>query len=396
MSQAIKDFGLKLKSQRKTQVITGLVVLGLVWLFFGQSGPKQRRQRPQQPVQVGANDPNERWTDLVERFNGQLNQLTQQSNAMRTDLDTQKKAMQEYEATTAEIFKKILERLAEVQTPTTSQSPVSASPKDLNQITAGDLVSANPDELESLGPVEQVAAALPMMPQKPKIAAIMPGDSVRVKLLAGVNAPTDGTPYPVVLKLIGDVTGPDGNSVPLGEARVIAAAQGSLTDARVLFRLTRLSIRLPNGRRKEFSVDGWIVGEDGIRGMEGVLIDPIGQALGGAAMAGGLAGLGQGYAASNTITQLYSYNNPNGSGNGGSQQYVDRSKIPEYASGIALSSAAYEWQNIIRDRLSQMVPVVQVLSGREATAVFSQSLAIPDLLEQLDQEDPSAVFTSMD
>jgi hypothetical protein len=399
MSQAIKDFGLKLRSQRKTQVITGLVVLGLVWLFFGQSAPKQRRQRPQQPVQVGANDPNERWTDLVERFNGQLNQLTQQSNAMRADLDSQKKAMADYETQTAEIFKKILERLAEVQTPPSTQSPVSASPKDLNQITAGDLVSANPDELESLGPVEQVAAALPMPPQKPKLAAIMPGDSVRVKLLAGVNAPTDGTPYPVVLKLVGDVTGPDGNSVPLGEARVIAAAQGSLTDARVLFRLTRLSIRLPNGRRKEFGIDGWIVGEDGIRGMEGVLIDPIGQALGGAAVAGGLAGAGQGFAASNTIQELYSVNSnrqPGAPGSAGSAVYVDRSKIPEYAGGIALSSAAFEWQNIIRDRVSQMVPVVQVLSGREATAVFSQSLAIPDLLDQLEQEDPSAVFTSMD
>jgi hypothetical protein len=403
MSQAIKDFGLKLRSQRKTQVITGLVVLGLVWLFFGQSGPKQRRARPQQPVQVGANDPNERWTDLVERFNGQLNQLTQQSNAMRADLDTQKKAMADYEATTAEIFKKILERLAEVQTPTTPQSPVSASPKDLNQITAGDLVSANPDELEGIGPVEQVSAALPLPPQKPKIVAIMPGDSVRVKLLAGVNAPTDGTPYPVVLKLVGDVIGPDGNSVPLGEARVIAAAQGSLTDARVLFRLTRLSVRLPNGRRKEFGIDGWVVGEDGIRGMEGVLIDPIGQALGGAAVAGGLAGAGQAYAASNTIQQIYGFNSntngqngQNGNGNFGTNVYVDRSKIPEYAGGIALSSAAFEWQNIIRDRVSQMVPVVQVLSGREATAVFSQSLAIPDLLEQLEQEDPGAVFTSMD
>ena len=83
--------------------------------------------------------------------------------------------------------------------------------------------------------------------------------------------------------------GPDGNAVPLGEARIIAAAQGSLTDSRVLFRLTRLSIRLPSGKRKEFPIDGWIVGEDGIRGLEGVLIDPIGKAIVGAGMAGGLA-----------------------------------------------------------------------------------------------------------
>jgi hypothetical protein len=394
MSQALKDFGLRLKSERKTQVVTGVVLLALVWLCFGDSPPRRRPREPK-AVQVGANDPNERWTDLVERFNGQLNQLTQQSNAMREDIDSQKKAMQEYEATTAEIFKKILERLAEVQTSSATVTQQS-TPRDLGQVTGAELVTANPDELESLGTNEVVAVQPPPQPSKAKLAAIMPGDSVRVKLLAGVNAPTDGTPYPVVLKLIGDVTGPDGNSVPLGEARVIAAAQGSLTDSRVLFRLTRLSVRLPNGRRKEFGVDGWIVGEDGIRGMEGVLIDPIGKAIGGAAMAGGIMGLGQGYAASNTVQNLNSWGPNRTPGVDGITQYVDRDKIPEYAGGIALSSAAFEWQNIIRDRVSQMVPVVQVLSDREATAVFSQSIAIPDLLEQLDQEDPAVVFASLD
>jgi conjugal transfer pilus assembly protein TraB len=215
----------------------------------------------------------------------------------------------------------------------------------------------------------------------------MPGDSVRVKLLAGVNAPTDGTPYPVVLKLLGDVIGPDGNTIPLGEGRLIAAAQGSLTDARALLRITRLSIRLPNGRRKEFAVDGWIVGEDGIRGMEGVLIDPIGKAIVGAGIAGGLSGFGQAMRAANTQTQMFS--------NGGVNQSVDPGAIPQYAAGVAVSGAANEWQQIIRERIRTLVPVVQVLSGREATAVFSQSLAIPDLLEQVDQ-DPSVVYTSLD
>jgi conjugal transfer pilus assembly protein TraB len=216
----------------------------------------------------------------------------------------------------------------------------------------------------------------------------MPGDSVRVKLLAGVNAPTDGTPYPVVMKLVGDVTGPDGNAVPLGEARLIAAAQGSLTDHRVLFRLTRLSMRMPNGRRKEFGVDGWVVGEDGIRGMEGVLIDPLGRAIAGAGFAGGLAGLGEGIREANTVTRR--------SFTGYDSSYVKSDKVGEYALGTGLASAAEQWEVLIRERLAQMVPVVQVLSGREATAIFSQSLAIPDLLEQLDEEDPSVVYTALD
>jgi hypothetical protein len=388
MKQFLKDLPIRLKSDRKYQL--GAVALAgcIMYLALAPQAPRrQMKQRPKPEAEASHNDPNERWTDLIERFNGQLNQLTTQSAALREDLDTQKKAMQEYEATTAEIFKKILERLAEVQNNGGSQPASAGNPQSIGEISAPDLVGAQADELEGLGTAD-VAAAPPVQPIKPKLAALMPGDSVRVKLLAGVNAPTDGTPYPVVLKLVSDVMGPDGNSVPLGEARIIAAAQGSLTDARVLFRLTRLSLRLPNGKRKEFPIDGWIVGEDGIRGMEGVLIDPIGKAIVGAGMAGGLAGLGQGIAAANVQNRTFA--------NGNTQSSVNANDVPAYAGGVALSSAATEWQQIIRDRLAQLVPVVQVLSGREATAVFSQSIAIPELLEQLDEEDPAVVFTSLD
>lgn len=386
MKQFLRDLPLRLKSDRKTQLIAVVVVGCVMYLALAPQNPR-RIAKPKPEAVASHNDPNERWTDLIERFNGQLNQLTTQSTALREDLDSQKKAMQEYEATTAEIFKKILERLAEVQNNSGSQPVAAGNPQSIGEMSAPDLVGAQSDELEGLGAPE-VAAAPPALPVKPKLAALMPGDSVRVKLLAGVNAPTDGTPYPVVLKLVSDVLGPDGNSVPLGEARIIAAAQGSLTDARVLFRLTRLSLRLPNGKRKEFPIDGWIVGEDGIRGLEGVLIDPIGKAIVGAGMAGGLAGLGQGIAAANVQNRTYS--------NGNTQSSVNANDVPAYAGGVALSSAATEWQQIIRDRLAQLVPVVQVLSGREATAVFSQSLAIPELLEQLDDEEPAVVFTSLD
>ncbi len=385
--QFLRDLGLRLRSERKTQFITLLALLAIGYMFFADNSPARRAAAPKPQVKVGANDPNERWTDLVQRFNGQLTQLQSTTGQLQEEMANQKKEMQEYEATTAAIFKKILERLEQVQATNATQSVTNTGPQDLNAIDDAAPVSANPDELESLEDEQPVAVQPPPQPAKPRLAAIMPGDSVRVKLLAGVNAPTDGTPYPVVLKLLGDVIGPDGNTIPLGEGRLIAAAQGSLTDARALLRITRLSIRLPNGRRKEFAVDGWIVGEDGIRGMEGVLIDPIGKAIVGAGIAGGLSGLGQAMRAANTQTQIFS--------NGAMNQSVDPGAIPQYAAGVAVSGAANEWQQIIRDRLRTLVPVVQVLSGREATAVFSQSLAIPDLLEQVDQ-DPSVVYTSLD
>ncbi len=385
--QFLRDLGLRLRSERKTQFIALVAILAAGYMFLSDGSSTRRAAAPKQQVKVGANDPNERWTDLVQRFNGQLTQLQTTTGQLQEEMANQKKEMQEYEATTAAIFKKILERLEQVQASNSAQSVTNTGPQDLNAIDDSAPVSANPDELQALEDDQPVAVQPPPQPAKPRLAAIMPGDSVRVKLLAGVNAPTDGTPYPVVLKLISDVVGPDGNSIPLGEGRLIAAAQGSLTDARALLRITRLSIRLPNGRRKEFAVDGWIVGEDGIRGMEGVLIDPIGKAIVGAGIAGGLSGLGQAMRAANTQTQVFA--------NGGVNQTVDPGAIPQYAGGVAISGAANEWTEIIRERLRTLVPVVQVLSGREATAVFSQSLAIPDLLEQVDQ-DPSLVYTSLD
>ncbi len=388
MIQTVKDFQLKIKSDRKTQVLTALVSVALIWLFFGETTHRRTRSKPETPVQVGAGDPNDRWTDLIERFNLQLTSLTAESKAMKEDQLALKKNMQDYEATTAEIFKKILERLAEVGNNTNDVNGA-AGPKVLTDLDTGSLGASDPDTLVGLGAADIVAENPPPQPKKIKLASIMPGDSVRIKLLAGVNAPTDGSPYPVVVKVIGDVQGPDGNSLPIGEARMIAAAQGSLTDHRVLFRLTRMSMRLPNGRRKEFAVDGWIVGEDGIRGMDGILIDPIGQIIAASAIAGGVTGLGQGIAQGNTVNQQ---NNLTGA----QTSFVQNGQIPQYAAGLALSSAALEYSQIVRQRAAQLVPVVQALSGREATAIFSQSLAIPDLLDQLEDEDPSIVYTSLD
>ena len=388
MVQALKDFSLKVRSDRKTQVLTGLACLALVYLFFGETRTRGPRRQAPTPVQDVQNDPNERWVDLMQRFTADINKLTQASTRNQADLQELRKDMTEYEATTAEIFKKILERLQEVD-----QSRVSDGGAGGPRVLGGDdptlLLGQQEGTLEPIGPADAIADAPPPRPKQVKLAAIMPGDSVRVKLLAGVNAPTDGSPYPVVLKVVSDVQGPDGNSLPIGEARMIAAAQGSLTDSRVLLRLTRLSMRLPNGRRKEFAIDGWVVGEDGIRGMEGVLIDPIGQIIGASAIAGGIAGVGQGIARGNTVL-----NSNNQFGN--QTSFVENGNIPEFAAGVAVSSAAFEYVQIIRQRASQLVPVVQALSGREATAIFSQSLAIPDLLDQLDQEDPSVVFTSLD
>lgn len=370
MKQKLKDLQLILQSSRKAKVLVFLGLLCLIYLFFG-SGPSQRvrvTKGGEKKSQTSLVPSRENTEDIITRFGADVDLLKKQNEEARKDLMEQREQLTAYEQRTAEILKKMLERMSEQQAP--EQQPVAA-------VDMGDpQVDQQPaeDSLEPFG-LDEPEIAPPSPPAPKKVAFVGAGDSVRIKLLAGVNAPTDGTPYPVVFKLISDVYGPDGSTLPLGEARLIAAAQGSLTDSRALFRLTTLNIQLPSGERKVYDVDGWVVGEDGIRGMQGLLIDPIGKAIGGAVMSGTIAGIGQGLAAGNTQIRA----DPNGG-----VTTVVSGDLGEYAAGKGLAAGASEWSGIIRDRLSQMTPVVQVLSGREGTAVFARSLPVEGLIEALE------------
>ena len=110
-----KDIWLRVTSERKSQVIAVVVLGCILWLVFGDSGRRNRLPPQQREVNVGANDPKEQWQDLIERFDTQLTQLKSMTGSQQKEIDDIKKSMQDYEATTAEIFKKVLERLAEVQ-----------------------------------------------------------------------------------------------------------------------------------------------------------------------------------------------------------------------------------------------------------------------------------------
>lgn len=382
MKQKLQDLMSLLKRDRKTQVIAGAVALAVLFMIFGESNRNvglPKRGAFQKPG-TGAMGANEAYGDLVQRFNTDMETLKETTHNLSVAIETQGQKQSEYEQRTAEIFKRILERIAETEVALTNASlPGSRGPIDI-----GEGVAPMPEEdgaelkeedsLESFINDGGGDVAPPAPPAPEKVAVVGAGDSVRVKLLAGVNAPTDGTPYPVVFKLVGDVLGPDGSTLPLGEGRLIAAAQGSLTDQRALFRLSSLNLRLPDGRRRVIPVDGWVVGEDGVRGMEGMLIDPIGKAIGGQTLAGGIAGFGEAFADS----QVSYYNDYYGN-----QRSNVTGDIGKFAAGRAIGAGAREWSSLIKERAALLVPHVEVLSGREATAVFSKSFLVKDLYQAI-------------
>jgi hypothetical protein len=379
MKQKLQDFVLIVKESRKAKFILIAVLLAILFLIFNPSGGPRKRLVPPSPE---ANEtqimPSESAQDILERFAQDVEQIKTRQIEVQNQLEEQRKVIHSYDERTAKIMKRMLNRITEAEEQIQDLSSQGTS-------TAGQaggdggapIPEQDPTDLVTFGPVDEVPAE-PIKPVKEsRTAFVGAGDSVRVKLLSAVNAPIDGTPYPVVLKLVDDIIGPDGSRLPVGEARIIAAAQGSLVDSRVLFRLTSMNISFPSGKRNVVNVDGWIVGEDGILGLPGVPIDPIGEALAGAGLVGLVGGFGQGVRDANT-TIRQDFNN------GGGASRIVTGDTGEFALGTGISDAANLWQRILSNRLRQLVPVIQIYSGREATAVFNQSVPIQELYDEIE------------
>lgn len=378
MVQKFDDAKTLIAKDRKTKALLILGGIGLLLIFFLFSNSKYERPPMSTPEVPKMTSPSkEHLDDYVARYETQMEELQRGQEESKKEMQELGNRLDVYERRTSDIFKKILEKIADIDTRNNESDYADAQTGvvgDDLMVEDGKEDDEGKDQLESFFDQKENVKEVKKETTK-KVAFVAPGDTVRVKLLGGVNAPTDGTPYPVIFKLLSHVSGPDNSQLPLGEARLIAAAQGSIVDQRALFRLTKLSIRLPNGERKVVDVDGWIVGEDGIRGLKGILIDPIGKAIAGGMMAGTIAGFGEGVEDANTRIRSTEY---------GYDRWVS-GNTTEYAFGKGLSKGAEVWSDILKDRIKEMVPVVQVLSGREATATFSNEVTIDSLYEQLEE-----------
>lgn len=382
MRQRLKDLLELAKNDRKTKFILGVLVIAVLFTMFAPDNRHKWKlnQQQQASVESPSMGNNEAYNDIVMRFDSEVKDLKTQMNDTRQALDQQGQAIQNFDARTAAIFTKILERIEDIDA-NASKNGNSADATELNGSNAD--LAGQTDEPDQFGFEQQPVTPPAPLSGPSRSAVIGIGDSVRVKLIAGVGAPTDGTPYPVLFQVDGDVVGPDNTRLPIGDARVVAAAQGSLSDSRALFRLTDLSINLPTGERKQFKVDGWVVGEDGVRGMKGLLKDPLGRVLGATAVAGFAQGVGQGMARS----QFGIYQN----GQGGLSELFN-GDVLTLAAGSGVAGAANLYAEAIQDRAKQLVPIVEVLSGREATAVFASSTVVDGLYEALQENQTIAAL----
>lgn len=389
-SQKIEDLKLLIKNDRR--IWAGsifLVIIGGVWLVTNSKGRGYVQQSPPRVVQGQQQAGNaslggaDIYKDLIATFQNQIEQADVERKQSTAKLDRLIYNTQADKAKFTGIFEQIIEQMDQ------TRSEMNNMRSQLENVNSqGTTVGLNTgvpevggDEAVPFGFEPVVEEPKYVAPQEIRAAVISPGDAVKLKLLTGVAAPVDGTPYPVVFQFDGPVLGPDGTNLDLGDARLIAAAQGSESDSRVLFRLTDLAFTHPDGRRSVVKVDGWIVGEDGVRGMKGTLVDKLGQVIATTAGVSFAAALTESLDSSNSDVTI----NNNGPG----LTAVDGNSLNR-ATASAITDASNRIGQALLDRYEKLVPVVEVLSGREVAAVFARTTEIMIL------DDEEAEYAAVD
>lgn len=376
MNQKLEDLKTLIKSDKRIMGAGAFIIVVLLFLLLSSD---QKQQRPVRPPKAPATvskqgmSSEEQFTDLIIAFKNDIESQKRQSAELTAQISRAEKDAETFRQRTAGIFETLTDKFEQVQ-------------RDLDQLASAVNRGASDVSIQPLPPVEgedqlvsewfdeSDGVGKPVEPRPLRVSVIAPGDSVPVELLTGVNAPTDGTPYPVVFKLAGTITGPDGSALDLGEGRIIAAAQGSESDSRALFRLTQLSLRHPTGRRSVVEVDGWIIGEDGIRGMQGRLEDKLGRLILATAVISGTAAMGQQLQNNTRVFLNNRFDQPG---------FTLQGQDMEFAAASALTDASNRLGQILLRRYESLVPVVEVLSGREAVAIFSRPAEIAILDEDM-------------
>lgn len=379
MSQKLTDIKLIIQNDRRVWAAAGFIVVAIfIWLLTDDRGGSRRVALPDDKASRQGAGSTEAFQDLIQAFKNDIDQQKKNQQEMNTVLTRTSQDLKEHKEKVTGIFETMVDKFealareVDALAAALKQQQDITPPPDRRELEG-------PDTLEPFGLEEPQVAPPPPEPAPQRVSVIAPGDSVSVQLLTGVNAPVDGTPYPVVFQLNGPIEGPDGSTLELGEARLVAAAQGSEADSRALYRLSSLSIRHPSGRRSVIKVDGWVVGEDGIRGMKGKLIDKLGRLI--------LATAGVSFAAA--LGERIEGRETNVRRDGGLR--ADPQDF-DYATASALTDASNRLGQVLLNRYEALVPVVEILPNREAVAIFSQTAEI----EVLDEDLSEAAYAAID
>lgn len=179
--------------------------------------------------------------------------------------------------------------------------------------------------------------------------------------LNGVNVGTGpsamSNPQIVEVRIKKPAIMPNGYRVNLNNCMIINTGYGSLSSERVYLRPTTLSCVNEQGKVIESSIKGYVVGDDGISGVKGVVVDHQGALLAKGFFAGLFSGLGGAFSPQ-AVTPLQV--NP---GTTTQYQYPSPSMLAGSAISGGINNAAGQIAKFYIDEAKALQPTLQVNPG---------------------------------
>lgn len=208
-----------------------------------------------------------------------------------------------------------------------------------------------------------VAALATNVPKTPE-TYVPSGSTVNAVLLSGVDASvgvnSSSDPRPVLIRLTGKGSLPNGAYSHLKDCRLTGAAFGDISSSRAHIRLERLSCK-QLGEFREFNVNGYVTGGDGKEGIRGRVVMQDGALMGRAFLGGFVGGVSK--AAANGMTvQSFSPE--------GSVSTVKSANAFGYAGASGISDGLDSYAKYQIKRAEQYQPVIEVGSGTHIDVVF--------------------------
>lgn len=205
------------------------------------------------------------------------------------------------------------------------------------------------------------------------------GAHVKAVLLSAVDASVgvnvSGDPQPVLLRLLDDACLPNNAGTRMKRCHIMGAARGDLSSERVFIRLEKMScVDADTNTIIETDVSGYVTGEDGRNGLQGIVVDRSGRMISSAVLVGMLSG-----ATSFLQTWVATRGHEMMLGSAGKSGVQNNVMSPDFmrsgsggANSQGISNAFDKLADYYIKRAEQLQPVVIIHAGRTVNIVFSK------------------------
>jgi conjugal transfer pilus assembly protein TraB len=203
-------------------------------------------------------------------------------------------------------------------------------------------------------------------------ANVAPNGFIEGRLLNGVVTVVGGPDRESIVLLTGPYHAANGFRVQLDGCHALVQGHPDIAAGRIDFKLSRLTCNFPDGASRTWDTAGWLVDDDGIRGLRATLVENLGRKAAVAAAGGAIAGLGQ-----RLSQEQYQLTTSVGGVGGTTSNSTFVGSGAADAVGGAASGAAAAIGQSLGDYYNLFAPSLQVGGGTSVTVVLANDLRVP-------------------